>query len=456
MVVFSSCKKFLQEQTLSELTPKTAVALNELLLGEGYDFHPVASLLSDDDIEHFYENKQASVFHEFTWQSTTDKAGITRASYWRSWYRVIQMCNTMIEYTGKVSGTQEEKDYVKGQALLLRSYSYFNLVNLYALPYTDALTDPKINLGVPIVLKGGVLMEAMPRSSVADVYAQCINNVKEGTAILEKLQKQDGIGRINYIAGHLLASRIYLHMGRWQDCINSSTIVLNYKSVLMNLANWGATNPVAAPVVAGGNIESIWEFSSPAVYGFSADHTSYRLSESLVSSYEAGDLRSTVYMTGKTQRKTIGPNEYATGRTGQAFRVAEAYLNRAEASAHLFKSGDAGAASLALNDLNKLRKNRFNPADYQELAITDADELLELCRLEKRREFFREELHRWYDLKRYGMPSFQHTFWTSATSFNTYTLAERDNAYVREIPADALDLNDKLVPNPTIDPRLPD
>lgn len=456
LLAVSSCKKFLEERTQSEVVPKTAAALNELLLGEGYNFSVTASVILDDDVEHIYSATEQTSFNEFTWQRAASSTGMFRAAYWGQWYKIIQICNTVIEYSADVTGTQQERDYVKGQALLLRAYAYFNLVNLYALPYTDALNDPGDTPGVPLILEAGASLEQHARNSVADVYQQMVRDVTHGTVLLEQLKKTDGIGRINHAAGYLLASRIYLHMGKWQECIQAATKSLSFKSILMNLNTWGTANPAASPIVANQNMESVWEFSTPVNYAFALDYRDYVLSQDLLALFEPGDLRTSIYFNGSEQLKTIPANPPNPGITGQAFRVSEAYLNRAEANAQLFLAGDPAPAAQALNDLNLLRENRFSEAQFQPLATTDANELLQWCRNEKRREFFREESHRWFDLRRYGMPELTHVFWKTATVSEIYKLKERDAAYVREIPAAALELNQKLEQNPAPPTRLPE
>ena len=84
-------------------------------------------------------------------------------------------------------------------------------------------------------------------------------------------------------------------------------------------------------------------------------------------------------------------------------RTAELYLNRAEVYARKYlASGDASFRQAALADLNKLRKARFNSVYYEDIDITDGQELLDFCLEERRRELCAESNHRWCDLRRFG------------------------------------------------------
>ena len=80
-------------------------------------------------------------------------------------------------------------------------------------------------------------------------------------------------------------------------------------------------------------------------------------------------------------------------------RIAEAYLNRAEAFIRRsLATGNDGDRVLALNDLNVLRETRYMTGSYVDEQITDANELLEFCLMERRLELSLEEGFRWFDI----------------------------------------------------------
>jgi hypothetical protein len=142
-------------------------------------------------------------------------------------------------------------------------------------------------------------------------------------------------------------------------------------------------------------------------------------------------------------------------QTGKNFRVAEIYLNRAEAYIQLYReTGNTEYAGLALNDLNTLRKSRFSPVYYRDLELQSPDLLLTTCRTERRRELFGED-HRWFDLRRYGMPRIGHRLYTRSTSSGyIYFLQDKDLQYVWAIPESAIRLNPLLEQNPMISERF--
>lgn len=481
----SSCKKFLQEQTQDQLVPKTTRDFSELLFGDGYlrylDPAPISTMLMDDDVESItnpsfgqgatFIQAAQSVLPVYSWQpdffeqlnANTTTPGLREYNTWYVYYSKIAACNTALQYAdGSTAGSQADKDYLKGEAYTLRAFYYFMLVNLYGLPYNAAGSDRATNPGVPLILTANFTAQQVKRSSVAEVYQQIISDLEAGVALLDQEKRSGSIFRMNYKGAHLLASRIYLHMEQWDKVILHANAVLEAQSTLMQLNTWGAANSTTKPILGSTNIETIWaygttNFLSTVKIGTGSGSAYYVNSTSLVNQYAGDDLRKGIYLIPKTPAQVISggythdngkwPYTYAatTPPVAKVFRVSEAYLNRAEAYLQKYKAGDAGAGQLGLNDLNTLRRNRINTATYTDWTLTGADQLLADCRAERRREMFWED-QRWFDLRRYGMPSIEHVFCQGPDKFK-YTLQEKDPQYVLPIPNIVMQLNPLLVQN---------
>ncbi|TKC61465.1 RagB/SusD family nutrient uptake outer membrane protein [Pedobacter hiemivivus] len=453
----SSCKKFLEEQSQTDIIPRSASALNELLLGAAYissggpGYDRSLRLLDDDVVQGAFYKYGNNMYFAYTWQPEgVGKDGLTGGSdSWTVLYPRILTCNMVLDYAPKVTGTTAEIENVVGQACLLRAFYYFKLVNLYAKPYSDKLSDPSKDPGVPLMLSSGLSFEGKSRNTVAEVYKQIVEDLDKGIELLERSGKNNNVYRINHIAGYLLSSRVQLQLGNWQKVIDATTNVLNRKSDLMDLTTWGPANQNGKPIIGPVNQENLWVHSNPdeVIFdGITQEGYSYILSDDLISKFETGDLRSSIYL--KNKRSIKRPTLGYVAKVGQAFRVSEALLNRAEAYAQLNKLGQTGNGQLALDDLNTLRKKRFTSATYHDLVSSGADDLLQKCYDEKRREFFDEENHRWFDLRRHDMPSFTHSYYESDVQVLKYVLLDHDPGYVLQIPKIALDKNVKLTRNP--------
>lgn len=96
----------------------------------------------------------------------------------------------------------------------------------------------------------------------------------------------------------------------------------------------------------------------------------------------------------------------------------------------------------AVEALETLLKNRF--VTGTEIEITErGDALVERIRLERRLELCFEG-HRWFDLRRYGMPSITRV-WKNGDYVKSYTLKEKDPFYTLPIPPSVLEENRQLV-----------
>ena len=138
------------------------------------------------------------------------------------------------------------------------------------------------------------------------------------------------------------------------------------------------------------------------------------------------------------------------GMGGAGIRVAELYLNRAEANIRKYIStGESQLRQEALQDINTLRMSRYDSRKaYVAVDITDPTALLDFYKDERRREFPFEEGHRWFDLRRYGMPAISHYYEEAAGTGQTYTLAQGDSRYTLPIPMAVLERNARLTQNP--------
>ena len=79
--------------------------------------------------------------------------------------------------------------------------------------------------------------------------------------------------------------------------------------------------------------------------------------------------------------------------------------------------------------------------------ISAADELIAFVRDERRRELCFEN-HRWFDLRRCGMPEMIHEVTINKGQVQEYRLAKGSDRYVLPIPKKVLDKNPALVQNP--------
>lgn len=504
LLALYSCDDFLSERPEGEFQLKTIEAFNELLFGEVYlkttsgKIDYLAAFMSDD-LASQYPNTSNNSGHDATtinvrkpictWQPNAvdemfDKQESIASATWSDvipWglcFRRINRANAILTYAEDSEGIREEKDIVLGEAYALRAFYYFSLVNYYALPYTDKQTDPNKNAGVPIVLSPDIKSDYIPRSSVAEVYDVITSDIEEACKLLEKQKREKSKYRIHHVTAHLLASRFYLHMGSYEKALAHAKYVVERKELtdftglMPQVKSWNDDSVLFRE----NNPEILWCYGTSQSWNdiIFAVSTSFQISPELYALYsEEGkeDSRRTSFFF--VEETTTGYPPVSAGfvyhvrkfkqsvrEYGQGLRIAEAYLNGIEAAFHLYKEkGDQQALVLGLdwfNDFLRKRIRMTNGAILPMVTERDADKLIEMCRLERRKEFCFEG-QRWFDLRRYGMPRVEKTWFENPSQTDVYVLEERDPMYVLDIPERVTELNPLLEQNPSasMGPRVP-
>lgn len=502
-VLFSGCGDFLEPKSTSEYVPKEVKSLDEILLGEAYPrndiggFNYFLTLMDDDLTATTYQTPEPN-FNEnlflasYTWQpdmfNLMKEAGQTSTDMYYTYYRKLKGVNAVIDYIGTVTGTEDEVNNVMAQAYALRGFYYLSLVNIFGQPYNE---NPDA-LGVPLKLKSGVEEEPLARNTVREVYNQIVEDLLEAERLYNLLPaakqwKQNY--RTSLPMVELLLSRTYLYMEKWEEAAKYAKLVLddsrfklldlntipteNTESgqtsrVYTNFHSYTASSEVIFPY---GNV-SDW---AGWVENYSTESTSgeprmpyFRASDELLKTFDDDDLRKERYIVRKDFSGQLLPlaigklnvnNAYrpssGTGIFGRSIRLAEAYLNYMEAKAMIAKqSGDTQARQEAIQALNSLRSKRFAET-YAPKAedIDNADKLVEYIHNERRRELCFES-HRWYDLRRWGMPEIKHVWYNSEGTVTTYTLQAKDPQYTVPIPDVAREKNINLEQNPLASKRI--
>ncbi|MFZ0598970.1 MAG: RagB/SusD family nutrient uptake outer membrane protein [Flavobacterium sp.] len=314
-------------------------------------------------------------------------------SNWGELYKTIYNANNVIEGVTKSTSLNavKSKQWI-AEAKFLRAYTYFYLTNLWG--------------NVPLVLTTNVDVSALlPQSTQETVYAQIVLDLADASKDLPtdyKNYDQERIRATKWAAEALLA-RVNLYLGKWAEASAHATAVINetgnYK-LITDLAEENspfiADNDEAILQIPYFNVSYTYEGSSVFTTGGTL---LLRKGNAL---FETGDARKTNWTIDITDRNGvflgIAPYKYqnnfgdSPSERSTLLRLAELYLIRAEARV---KSNDITGAQ---QDINVIR----NRALLNNTTITDTNQLLDLIALERQREFFAENGHRWLDLKRTG------------------------------------------------------
>ena len=313
----------------------------------------------------------------------------SQTALWNGGYNIIARVNNVINELENVSdGTQAQKDQILGEALFLRGLIHFDLVRIFGQPYVKGNGS---ELGIPIILKTEIGEPA--RNTVGEVYDQVIADFTQAASLLDD-------SNAPYLASksgaQAMLSRVYLYKGDNDMAINMANAVINSGSFSLiptsdYINSWGTdgSNEEIFTLVFQSNesngADNLGQIYIPEGYG------DLRPTIDIMDLLPPEDIRSQfirVIDGDEYQYKYPGKNGIPGLASPRVIRLAEVYLNRAEAYA---KKGDFANAKADLNVIRtRAGLEAADPADGQVLS-----EVL----LERRKELAFEG-HRAFDIYR--------------------------------------------------------
>jgi hypothetical protein len=314
------------------------------------------------------------------------------STIWNRTYSQLYAVNAVIEgVENSTALSQDVKKQLKGEALFVRGFLHFHLVNLYGdVPYITT-TDYNKN-------KNAV------RINTAEVNQKVINDLNDALSLLGTLYSQTDRIRPNRFAAQAMLARAYLYNNNYEEAVTMASSIINEKSlysIATNLNN----------AYLKDNPSTIWQLSAGpngvntnqgSTFIFQAGPPSrVSLTENLIVQFEAGDLRKTSWIKTITNgnSKWHHPFKYkqnnntaVTQENSIVLRLEEQYLIRAEARTML------GQLNAAVKDLNVIRTR----AGLTATAAVSQNEIMKAIEHERRIELFSEFGHRFFDLKRWN------------------------------------------------------
>jgi tetratricopeptide (TPR) repeat protein len=366
---------------------------------------------------------------------------------WVTEFGKIGKANLVLDFLDEVKGTGEEKAALEYEAHFIRAYSYFNLVTVYCLPYSEQNAN---ELGLPLRTTISV-EQSLKRASLKETYDFIEADLQMALNI--KKTDLDSPWRCSLPAVEAFAARFYLYLGQYDKALGyankaleANNRLVSFESVMYQngqLYNYAGSGALYPYTYAMASADLYWW---PELYyvRFLAQRTYYQHaypSDKLMDLYDPSDVRFDALFV-ENVRVGTGRSPYV----GYAYlttsnylpsgpTTAEMYLIRAECYA---RQGDVAQTR---NNVEALRQSRFKATDYQPLVyLSDKKQLIQLVIDERDREF--PFTLRWYDLHRINRDplldpvDIQRTFYTmngnlpdTEAPLKTYELKAGDRRY---------------------------
>lgn len=340
-----------------------------------------------DELDFYGTNTQIMAFNNHTLvPSNTLISGL-----WNTTYGQIYSANALlagVKNSALING--EDRNRLLGEALFIRAYLHFYLLNIFGeIPYVTT-TDYSVNTTI------GKLDESQ-------LYQNIIADLSEAKGLLPETYPSEERVRPNKSVVTAMLARVYLYSEDWPLAEAHATAVIenplytweeNLSSVF--LKDSPSTIWSLHAGIAGLNTKDARTFvftSGPPIRP--------ALSVNLLNAFESGDLRKNNWTRTITKGAASWAHAFKYKKTTNTvtsqeytilMRLAEQYLIRSEARVYL------GNLSGAQDDLNKIRSRAGLP---NTTANTPA-KLIDAIIQERRAELFLEQGHRWFDLKRAG------------------------------------------------------
>ena len=416
-ILFSSCKKFLQEE------PYNQISLDDIFK----DFEGARTVLAgcyDQLKETSYYLRDMSVFADMaggnikharatnqfqleTYRFVNGGEDNNMELFYAGAYNLLYRCNTIIENVDRIQDADSsKKNRMLADAYAIKAIVHFDLVRVFAqAPGFSAnashrgIVLRKVN--TPVVTPQG------PSSTVKEVYEAVVADAEKAMELYRNsidIYNGDTKVWLSEDAVKALLVRVHLYNKQWQQVIQYSTELINsnryplISSPGYNLA-WRGKNRLVESVfeLAYGNRigGSLGDYYNPV-----RDQGQLAATDDLLNLFDPGDVRRKESMfisaikEGKTwffTKKYLGVNDSANNI--RLFRISEVFLSRAEAYAELNDLPNA------LVDLNRIRK-RANPS-APDFASADQPAVINEILNERRRELCFEG-HLFFDLTRKG------------------------------------------------------
>lgn len=346
--------------------------------------------LSADEV---VNNKVDPIYLQFQ-SNDIDPSVAYVQSLWSSMYKSVYEANAVIEgLDASTELTASVKDQLKGEALFVRAFSYFYLVNLFGDVPLATSTDYNTN-------------NTLARTPIVEVYDQIKNDLIDAENLLAEGYVSTGSIRPNKSAATALLARVYLYTGDWARAEDKATLVI--ANGLYNLPD------NLNSVFLATSKEAIWQLRPEDRASYTNEGYWFSVSlgplnnvlrDTVMTTFEAGDMRKGSWTTSVTSAGTTVylPHKYKrhlfsglTDEYSMVLRLAEVYLIRAEARL----KQDKLAAAIA--DIDKIRQRAGLPLIQDTNPSIGKDNLMLAVEQERRVEFLVEWGHRWLDLKRWN------------------------------------------------------
>ena len=391
-------------------------------------------------------------------EANMDKmAELTTSDYdYTDFYGYIgTIANPILTKVDAASGSDAAKNQLKSEALTLRAWSLYILINKYAKAYNPATAanDP----GIINMTEDKDIQTPQPKSTVQEIYDQILKDVNEAIELNGLPEVAVNKMRFNKPAAYAVKALALLNMQQWDEAEEAAKQALAFNGTVNNYNTdyleqtqgyiLGNTYDIIDKGKKGtnedyflnGNLEFFNCYTPVTVANFEKGHAYLNKINNMAMAYDY----------------TMDPGEQTLGESGYmqtydlnslwndgGLRSTQMYLAIAECEVHK-KNYDT-----AMEYLDKVRVNRIAPEDYKPLkgtVNTEADAIAHVKQVTMNEDIYSVNI--FIDKKRWNQLDGWKQDYSRTLAGKTYTIRPDSKMWIFPFPQSVLNNNPEITQN---------
>lgn len=224
---------------------------------------------------------------------------------WYYYYTIIGNANTLIANIDNATGSEEEKAFIKAQALTYRAYGYEKLLHYYAVRWKDSNNGSADG----VVLRLDETTGDIPMSSQLEVYNQIYKDCQDAITLYEQSgmdREASDVWLPNKNVAHAVYARAALNREDYGTALTQAKLAREGYPLMSN-AEYAAgfATPTSEWIMGsyGGSDENMWyytygtQFACNGYYGSTQQNGAGALSRELAAKIPNEDFRKSLFLT---------------------------------------------------------------------------------------------------------------------------------------------------------------
>lgn len=465
-LMLTSCEDFTDLQpkgkNLLTTTDQLEMLLNSEFRGCGSDMREMAG-----DMIYAYSNIATAISQPVKTRNviiwTYDEANMdkmaeltTSDNDYSNFYGYIgTIANPILNKIDDASGPEATQKQLKCEALTLRAWSFYMLVNKFAKAYnpTTAASTP----GIILMTEDKDIQTAQPKSTVEEVYTQILKDINEAIELDGLPDVAVNKMRFNKPAAYAVKALTLLNMQKWDEAEEAAKQALAINSAV-NDYNSSYQGTTQGYIIGGtysvinrdkkGTDEDYFLNGGLEFYNAYTPTTMANFEEGHAYKEKMGNMN-------MAYDYLMDAGESMLGESGFNFtydlnslwndgglRSTQMYLAIAECETH------KGNYDTAMEYLDKVRINRIDPAKYQPLngtVSTEADAITHVKQVTMNEDIYSVNI--FIDKKRWNQLDGWKQDYSRTLAGKTYTIKPDSKMWVFPFPMSVMNNNDQITQN---------